>query len=278
MKKLRIMVLLGSSRPSFSNQYISPCASTVSRSCAEAGIKGESCCRSLPPSILQRSCLCRHVSSWSRELIKPSVTHFCQVRLQPSQCLHGLPCANQCQRRRQVRAHGHKGEQRGRGWPCLSCEGSLRESAAVPPPAFHRFYPGVGCREQGVAVGVTNLSFLQASVLRLPIAVQTEVELRARFSVFSVVCLSISPAECSVWKQSTELPVWRVVTARASAGAVHPMPAANASARWEASHRCESGPVTQEEQEAGSGSTNSCVSAVFFGPSSFPSEVFRYFQ
>lgn len=42
------------------------------------------------------------------------------------------------------------------------------------------------------------------------------------------------------------------MTARASAGAVHPVPAANISARWEALQQFESGPVTQEEQEAGS--------------------------
>lgn len=69
-----------------------------------------------------------------------------------------------------------------------------------------------------------------------------------------------------------------MVTARASAGAVHPVPAANISARWEALQQFESGLVTQEEQEAGSGSTNSCVSAVIFGLSSFSSEVFRFFQ
>lgn len=69
-----------------------------------------------------------------------------------------------------------------------------------------------------------------------------------------------------------------MVTARASAGAVHPVPAANISARWEALQQFESGPVTQEEQEAGSGSTNSCLSAVIFGPSSFSSEVFCFFQ
>lgn len=46
-----------------------------------------------------------------------------------------------------------------------------------------------------------------------------------------------------------------MVTARASAGAVHPVPAANISARWEALQQFESGLVTQEEQEAGSGST-----------------------
>lgn len=42
------------------------------------------------------------------------------------------------------------------------------------------------------------------------------------------------------------------MTARALAGAVHPVPAANISARWEALQQFESGPVTQEEQEAGS--------------------------
>lgn len=132
MKNLRIMVLLGSSHPFFSNQYISTRASTVSRSCAEAGTKGESCCRSLPPSILQHSCLCRHISSWSRELIKPNVTHFCQLRFQPSQCLPGIPCAKQCQHREQGRAEG-KGLTLPQSWgqPERECCGSSCSSSRV---------------------------------------------------------------------------------------------------------------------------------------------------
>lgn len=81
----------------------------------------------------------------------------------------------------------------------------------VPPAALHRFHPVVGCIQQGVQVGMTNLSFLQASVLRLLIAMQAEVELGARFSVFSVVCLSISPAVSAVCEnrvQSSPFSAW----------------------------------------------------------------------
>lgn len=235
MKKLRIMVLLGSSHPFFSNQYISARASTVSRSCAEAGTKGESCCRSLPPSILQHSCL-----------TEPNVTHFCQVRFQPSQCLPGLPCAKQCQHRGQGRAEG-KGLTLPQSWgqPERECCGSSCSSSQVSSSCW--MHP-TGCA-----------SWHDKSQLLTSFCAQTPDSYAGRsrtwgtlFSIFCCLPQHLSCCECSVWKQSAELPIQRVVTARASAGAVHPMPAANISARWEALQQFESGPVTQEEQEAGS--------------------------
>lgn len=59
---------------------------------------------------------------------------------------------------------------------------------------------------------MASLSFIRALVLRLLISIQTEVGFQADFSVFSIVCLSVSHSERRVCESGARTPAVQCVS------------------------------------------------------------------